>query len=146
MTIKEIVDNSLMGLKFSLNENFKLEESFDPGTIFYIHSVFYFTDGCFEVNISIDPEDFDYNFSIAKVNWYNFDGVKSDLINIYQSLYKGYYQSTQDGYRLIKPLLAKIYVMEDDDCFDLDLQYLRNNRLNELLISMKDGNEKNILY
>lgn len=143
MTIKEIVDDGLMGLKFSLNENFKLEESFDPKTIFFIHSVFFESNGCFEVNISIDPEDFDYNFSIARNNWYSYENyVRTDkLINIYQSQFKGYYQLNQDGeYRLIKPLLTKIYVMEDEDCFDIDLNYIRNQKLNELLKDLKNVN------
>lgn len=142
MTIREIIDNKLVGGKFILNQNFKLEESFDPGTIFFIDYCIEdsyqnlhpnLSQICYKIGIRIVKEDFKHNFSIAQTNWYDQD--KNPVLNIYQSIYPGYYvldASKIKAGQLIRPIEATIFVMDSDDCFDLELSYYRNKKLSEL--------------
>ena len=125
MTIKEIIDKNLISEKFIINNNFNLDESFDIGTILKINH-YYDDDECYEISVSILPEDFVYNFALAKRNWYDMHG--DPTMNIYEALFHRNFQ----GDLLIKPIEKLIFVMEYDDCFDLELVSYRNKKLIQL--------------
>jgi hypothetical protein len=134
MRIIDIINQNLIGYKFILNENFLSEESFDPGTILFIDSFtienidYEFSPSfrSFKVGVRIAKEDFEHNLLISKSNWYDPD--YNPGLNIYKANYQKYFKGNQ----LIKPIESHIFVMGDEDCFDLDLSYYRDKKLSEL--------------
>jgi hypothetical protein len=134
MRIVDIIDQNLIGYKFILNENFLSEESFNPGTILFIDSFIienidyeFSPSFCsFKVGVRISLTDFEHNLSISKSNWYDRD--YNPVLNIYEANYQKYF----NGNQLIKPIETYIFVMGDDDCFDLELSYYRDKKLSEL--------------
>jgi hypothetical protein len=108
MKITDII--SKLPLKVKLNNNFTLEESFDKGTIVFVKSCEidedYDGESCYKVYVSALKEDLDYNTSVSIPNWRNPKNGDYEL-NFYEV------NDITDDYDDI------IYVMENDDCFDL---------------------------
>lgn len=108
MKITDII--SKLPCKVKLNNNFTLEESFDKGTIVFVKSCkieeVYEGEACYKLYVSALKEDLEYNTSISIRNWRNPKNDQYEL-NFYEvNKITGDFEDT-------------IYVMENDDCFDL---------------------------
>lgn len=112
MNIKE-VEALGFPIRVKLNKNFSLEESVDPGTIIQINKIDLDSlDGdeeCYKVAITLLNEDMDYNQSIASSDW--FDKHGNACLN--------YYQVSLNEKQLNGDYKSFIYVMSNDDVFDL---------------------------
>ena len=108
MKIGDIIDK--LPCKVKLNNNFTLDESFDSGTIVFVKSCeieeVYEGEACYKVYVSALKEDLEYNTSISIHDWRNPKNDQYEL-NFYEvNKITGDFEET-------------IYVMENDDCFDL---------------------------
>ena len=108
MKIGDIIDK--LPCKVKLNNNFTLDESFDSGTIVFVKSCeieeVYEGEACYKVYVSALKEDLEYNTSISIHDWRNPKNDQYEL-NFYEvNKITGDFEDT-------------IYVMENDDCFDL---------------------------
>lgn len=108
MKIADIITK--LPLKVKLNNNFNLDESFDKGTIVFVKSCEledgYESEACYKVYVSALKEDLEYNKSVSISNWRNFKNDQYEL-NFYEvNNITGDFEDT-------------IYVMENDDCFDM---------------------------
>ena len=106
MKIADIITK--LPLKVKLNNNFNLDESFDKGTIVFVKSceIEDDFDKCYKLYVTALKEDLIYNTSISIHNWRN---PKNDQYEL--SLY--------EANNITGDFEDTIYVMEDDDCFDL---------------------------
>jgi hypothetical protein len=107
------IEKSKLPLRVKINDKFTLEESFDPGTIIQINSFLNESDfkDCYKVNITALQSDIDHNVSIAKNEWHNSKTGKFDL-----TYFDAHVPDNHGNYK------DTIYVMADDDCFDLILE------------------------
>lgn len=112
MNIKE-VEALGFPIRVKLNKNFNLDESVDPGTIIQINKIdLDALDGdeeCYKVAITLLNEDMDYNQSIASSDWFDNDG--NACLN--------YYQVSLNEKQLNGDYKSVIFVMGDDDVFNL---------------------------
>jgi hypothetical protein len=100
-------------IRVRLNQNFTLEESFDIGTILRLNNCVLEVDGeyrCYKVSVTALKEDMEHNRAISIPDWRNPDGSGYNLTFFEANI--GMINS--DG-----NVNDTIYVMEDDDCFDL---------------------------
>lgn len=112
MKIADIVNN--LPKKVKLNNKFTLEESFDVNTILQVKGVTLDFDGgegekCYKVFVTALAEDMKYNRSIAIPDWFD-DNHKPTLT---------YFDAMKKAFDQWGNLNDVIYVMENDDCFDL---------------------------
>ena len=107
MKITDIIDK--LPCKVKLNENFQLTESFDKGTIVFIESCQIDTDDCYELHVLAMKEDLPHNISVAIRNWYDKNG--GPTLNIFQA--------NPERFNSEGNFEDTIFVMENDDCFDL---------------------------
>lgn len=112
MNIKDIIPK--LPLRVKLNNKFTLEESFDTNTILLIKSASiddWGGDGekCYKVHVTALADDMKYNRSIAIADW--FDDNHNPTLTYFDVTKK---ILDKDG-----NLNDIIYVMENDDCFDL---------------------------
>jgi hypothetical protein len=101
-------------IRVKLNSNFQLDESFDCGTILQLNSVRLefegSVDNSYEVSVTALGSDLEYNKSIAIRNWKNVNTNQFEL-DIFE-FHKDVMKSNRD-------FQTSIFVMEDDDCFDI---------------------------
>jgi len=112
MKLSDIVNN--LPKKVKLNKNFTLEESFDINTIVQIKGVALDFDGgegekCYKLFVTALAEDMKYNQSIAVPDWFD-DNHKPTLT---------YFDVMKKAFDQWGNLNDVIFVMENDDCFDL---------------------------
>jgi hypothetical protein len=101
-------------IRVKLNSNFGLDLSFDKNTILQLNSVeldFIHTEGCsYKVYVTALGSDLEYNKSIASRNWMNLENknYELDIFEFYENVIgpNGDFDTS-------------IFVMGDDDCFDL---------------------------
>lgn len=128
--------------KVKLNKNFTLEESFDVNTILLIKGVKLDFGGndneekCYKVFVTALAEDMKYNQSIAIADWFD-DNYKPT---------KTYFDVMKKAFDQWGNLNDVIYVMENDDCFDLvnndsDKIHYAINELNQLNETLKKQND-----
>lgn len=143
MKISDIMNE--LPKKVKLNKNFTLEESFDVNTILLIKGVSSDFDGndgeekCYKVFVTALAEDMKYNQSIAIADWFD-DNHKPT---------KTYFDQMKKVFDQWGNLNDVIYVMENDDCFDLvnndnDKIHYTINELNQLNETLKK--QSNSLY
>lgn len=106
------INKSMLPIKVKLNNNFNLDESFDVGTILQIYNYKIEDDfeGCYVVNVRVLSEDKKHNHSVAISNFYNENTKSYDL---------NYFQFYDDKINSNGDYEDVIYVMGDDDCFDV---------------------------
>ena len=105
-------------LRIKLNSNFTLDESFDVGTILQINA--FELDGdwqddgdkCYKVYVTALHQDLEHNKSISKSDWFNKETKNYDC-DYFDCVYNQKEKQDNGDFKSI------IYVMEDDDCFDL---------------------------
>jgi hypothetical protein len=109
-----ITDIKQFPIRVKLNSNFGLDLSFDKNTILQLNSVeldFEDNEGCsYKVYVTALGSDLEYNKSIASRNWMNLENknYELDIFEFYEDV--------------IKPngdFKTSIFVMGNDDCFDL---------------------------
>jgi hypothetical protein len=109
-----ITDIKQLPIRVKLNSNFQLDESFDCGTILQLNDVRIelvgSVDTSYEVSVTALGSDLEYNKSVARRNWMNFETNNFEL-DIFE-FHKNEIKSNGD-------FKTSIYVMGDDDCFDL---------------------------
>lgn len=115
MKIGDIIDK--LPCKVKLNNNFTLDDSFDKGTIVFVKSceIEDWSDdagaeACYKVYVSALKEDLEYNTTIAEHKWYNNKTGEYEL-NIFEF--------NEDKIKPNGCFEDTIYVMENDDCFDI---------------------------
>lgn len=111
MTIKDILKLDTP-IRVKINENFKLEDSIDPGFIVIINSIttgIDFCEDCYKVDIVLSEKDFKHNVLNSDCTWYDLE-MKPCL---------NYFQANLEKRQHGGDYKDSIYVMEDEDCFDL---------------------------
>lgn len=112
MKIADII--SKLPLKVKLNNNFTLEDSFDKGTIVFVKSCeieeVYGGEACYKVYVTALKEDLEYNTTVAEHIWYNRKSGEYDL---------NFFEFNEDKIKPNGCFEDTIFVMENDDCFDL---------------------------
>jgi hypothetical protein len=111
MTITEIKQ---FPIRVKLNDKFQLEESFDVGTILQLNSAIIdsYDDGwnCYRVEVTALGSDLEHNKSICERNWMNFKPNNFEL---------DIFEFHKDDMKPNGDFNTSIFVMGDDDCFDL---------------------------
>lgn len=140
MNIKE-VEALGFPIRVKLNKNFNLDESVDPGTIIQINKIDLDAldgdEGCYKVAITLLNEDMDYNQSIASSDW--FDKHGNACLN--------YYQVSLNEKQLNGDYKSFIYVMSNDDVFDLVEE--KENVVDLILKELRkqvENNKSNVAY
>lgn len=130
MKIKDL--ENLLPVRVKLNNNFLLEDSFDVNTIVLVKSFSLFPDdcggNCYEVWVTSLKEDMEHNVRISIPDWRNPKTGKYDL-----TYYEANKPNSNGDYD------TTIFVMEEDDCFDLVESNTSNQHTNlsiEFAISM----------
>jgi hypothetical protein len=131
MTITEIKQ---FPIRVKLNSNFGLDLSFDKNTILQLNSVeldFEDNEGCsYKVYVTALGSDLEYNKSIASRNWMNLENknYELDIFEFYEDV--------------IKPngdFKTSIFVMGNDDCFDLvDELKIPKYSIEDILLIVKE--------
>lgn len=110
MNINDLKDK--LPIKIKLNKNFTLAESFDNNTILLLKVANVENEDDFgkswKILVTALKEDLEHNKTVAIYDWYNPENNKYDL-----SYYDTHRPNSVGNYE------DTIYVMEDDDCFDL---------------------------
>jgi hypothetical protein len=111
MTITEIKQ---FPIRVKLNSNFQLENSFDVGTILELNGIRTdfkgIVDTSYEVSVTALGSDLEYNKSICERNWMNFKTNNFEL---------DIFEFHKDDMKPNGNFNTSIFVMGDDDCFDL---------------------------
>jgi len=111
MTITEIKQ---FPIRVKLNSNFQLENSFDVGTILQLNDIRTdfkgIVDTSYEVSVTALGSDLEYNKSICERNWMNFKTNNFEL---------DIFEFHKDDMKPNGDFNTSIFVMGDDDCFDL---------------------------
>lgn len=108
------ISKSQLPLRIKLNQNFTLEESFNPGTILQINSFVPDFEGCFKVWVTALAKDMEHNKSVAERNWFD-DNTGYFDIDIFEANKKDI--DSNGDYKDL------IFVMDIDDCFDIITEY-----------------------
>ncbi len=128
MRIVDILKTQLP-LRVKLNSNFRLDESFDAGTIVQINSFVPDIDGCYKVWVTALAKDMEHNKTIAERNWLD---SSTGLFNI------DIYESNKKQFDLKGNFNDVIFVMDRDDCFDIISEYdERKFSINDMLNVIK---------
>ena len=140
MNIKE-VEAFGFPIRVKLNKNFNLDEAVDPGTIIQINKIdLDALDGdeeCYKVVITLLNEDMDYNQSITSSDWFDKDG--NACLN--------YYQVSLNEKQPNGDYKSFIYVMSNDDVFDLIEE--KENVVDLILKELRkqvENNKLNVAY
>lgn len=109
----KITDLKELPVRVKLNKNFKLEDSLDPNIIVQINNYFVESDDfgiCYRVQVTLLASDYEHNKSVAIRDWRNPNSDEFNADYFVANIQKK--QSNGDYWDII-------YVMEDDDAFDL---------------------------
>jgi len=121
MKITDIVND--LPKRVKLNKNFTLEESFDVNTILQIKGVivdeWVENEKCYKVFVTALAKDMEYNRSVALPDWLDSSGNPT----------KTFYDVNHKFMDQWGNLNDVIYVMENDDCFDLPEKDNNNNKI-----------------
>jgi hypothetical protein len=131
MTITEIKQ---FPIRVKLNSNFGLDLSFDKNTILQLNSVeldFEDNEGCsYKVYVTALGSDLEYNKSIASRNWMNFKTNNFEL---------DIFEFHKDDMKPNGDFNTSIFVMGDDDCFDLvDELKIPKYSIEDILLIVKE--------
>ena len=115
MKILEIKDK--LPIKVKLNNSFYLDGSFDSGTILLIKEIKLNFNNCYKILVTALKEDLEHNRKVATLEWLNKKTGEYDV-----SYYEYNTPNSNGDYDDV------IFVMEDDDCFDLVDSVTENER------------------
>ena len=115
MKILEIKDK--LPIKVKLNNSFYLDGSFDSGTILLIKEIKLNFNNCYKILVTALKEDLEHNRKVATLEWLNKKTCEYDV-----SYYEYNTPNSNGDYDDV------IFVMEDDDCFDLVDSVTENER------------------
>ena len=115
MKILEIKDK--LPIKVKLNNSFYLDGSFDSRTILLIKEIKLNFNNCYKILVTVLKEDLEHNRKVATLEWRNKKTGEYDV-----SYYEYNTPNSNGDYDDV------IFVMEDDDCFDLVDSVTENER------------------
>jgi hypothetical protein len=131
MTITEIKQ---FPIRVKLNSNFQLNESFDVGTILQLNNVSVEFEGSvdisYKVSVTALGSDLEYNKSISVKDWRDF---KTNEYNL------DIFEFHKDDIKPNGDFNTSIFVMGDDDCFDLvDELKIPRYSIEDILLIVKE--------